>query len=73
MALTVQTIRENGAEREISADEFHSVMNDWESRHTRISATSADIHLDIENIENTFQVKINVQSSGEWFVTGSAE
>ncbi len=67
------TIRENGAEREISADEFHSVMNDWESRHTRISATSADIHLDIENIENTFQVKINVQSSGEWFVTGSAE
>ena len=28
-------------------------------------------HLDIENIENTFQVKIDVQSSGEWLVTSA--
>lgn len=65
------TITENGAEREISADEFHSIMDDWESRHTGISAKSANTHLDIENIENTFQVKIDIQSSGDWLVTGA--
>lgn len=62
------TLTENGTTREISREEFDTIMNDWNSRHVDISS-KADTHLDIENIENTFQVKINVQSSGEWFVT----
>lgn len=62
------TLDENGATREISKEEFDSIWNDWENKHTDFSA---DTHLDIENIENTFQVKIDVQSSGEWLVTGA--
>ena len=65
------TVTENGTTREISKEEFWTIENDWSNRHTRISAKSADIHLDIENIEKTFQVKIDVQSSGEWLVTGA--
>ena len=61
-------VTENGTTREINKEEFWTIENDWSNRHTRISAKSADIHLDIENIENTFQVKIDVQSSGEWLV-----
>ncbi len=64
-------VTENGTTREINKEEFWTIENDWSNRHTRISAKSADIHLDIENIENTFQVKIDVQSSGEWLVTGA--
>ena len=62
------TLTESGATREISEEEFHSIWNDWENKHTDFSA---DIHLDIENIENTFQVKIDVQNSGEWLVTNA--
>lgn len=62
------TLDENGATREISKEEFDSIWNDWENKHTDFSA---DTHLDIENIENTFQVKIDVQSSGEWLVTSA--
>ena len=64
-------VTENGTTREINKEEFWTIENDWSNRHTRISAKSADIHLDIENIENTFQVKIDVQSSGEWLVTSA--
>ena len=62
------SLTENGETREISAEEFYSIWADWESKNTDISA---NIHLDIENIENTFQVKIDVQSSGEWLVTNA--
>ena len=62
------SLTENGETREISAEEFNSIWADWESKNTDISA---NIHLDIENIENTFQVKIDVQSSGEWLVTNA--
>ncbi len=65
------TVTENGATREISREEFWTIENDWSNRHTRISPKSANIHLDIENIENTFQVKIDVQSSGEWLATAT--
>ena len=65
------TVTENGTTREVSKEEFWAIENEWGNRHTRISAKSADIHLDIENIENTFQVKIDVQSSGEWLVTSA--
>lgn len=65
------TVTENGTIREISKEEFWNIENDWSNRHTRISAKSADIHLDIENIEKTFQVKIDIQSSGEWLVTSA--
>ncbi len=61
-------ITENGATRDLSEEEFYSIWNDWDSKHTDFSA---NIHLDIENIENTFQVKIDVQSSGEWLVTSA--
>ena len=64
-------VTENGTTREINKEEFWTIENDWSNRHTRISAKSADIHLDIENIENTFQVKIDVPSSGEWLVTSA--
>lgn len=64
------TITENGKTSEISEEEFWAIENDWSNRHTRISAKNANTHLDIENIENTFQVKIDVQSSGGWVVTG---
>ena len=64
-------VTENGTTREINKEEFWTIENDWSNRHTRISAKSADIHLDIENIENTFQVKIDVQNSGEWLVTSA--
>lgn len=60
------TLTENGSTREISEAEFHSIWNEWESRHTDFSA---DTHLDILNIENAFQVKIDIQKSGEWLVT----
>ena len=62
------TITENGATREIGEEEFNSIYNDWRNKHTDFGA---DIHLDIENIESTFQVKIDVQSSGEWLVTNA--
>ena len=65
------TVTENGTTREISKEEFWTIENDWSNRYTRISAKSADTHLDIENIENTFQVKIDVQNSGEWLVTSA--
>ena len=61
-------ITENGATRDLSEEEFYSIWNYWESKHTDFGA---NIHLDIENIENTFQVKIDVQSSGEWLVTNA--
>lgn len=62
------TLTENETTRELSTEEFEAVMNDWNNRHTDVSKW-ADTHLDIENIENTFHVKINVQNSGEWLVT----
>lgn len=62
------TLTENGTTRTVSEEEFYSIWNDWESKHTDLGA---DTHLDIENIENTFQVKIDVQSSGEWLVTNA--
>ncbi|MCI8694644.1 MAG: hypothetical protein HFH91_18430 [Lachnospiraceae bacterium] len=65
------TVTENGTTREISKEEFWAIENDWGNRHARISAESADTHLDIENIENTFQVKIDVRNSGEWLVTSA--
>ena len=65
------TVTENGTTREVSKEEFWAIENEWGNRHTRISAKSADIHLDIENIEYTFQVKIDVQNSGEWLVTAT--
>ncbi len=64
----VYTLTENGSTREISEAEFHSIWNEWESRHTDFSA---DTHLDILNIENVFQVKIDIQKSGEWLVTSA--
>ncbi len=60
------TLTENGTKRKISEEEFHSVWKAWESRNTDISANT---HLDIENIENTFQVNIDIRYSGKWFVT----
>lgn len=60
------TLTENGTKRKISEEEFHSVWEAWESRNTDISANT---HLDIENIENTFQVNIDIRYSGKWFVT----
>lgn len=60
------TITENGETRDLSEEEFYSIYNDWKSRHTDLGA---NIHLDIENIESAFQVKINTQNSGEWFIT----
>lgn len=62
---------ENGVRRGLGREEFWAMVNDWDNRHTKISAKSANIHLDIPNIENTFQVRIHVQNSGEWLVTGT--
>lgn len=63
------TLTENGVTQEISADEFQAIYNDWESKNTE--DISANTHLDIENIQNTFQVKIDIQNTGEWFVTNA--
>ena len=63
------TLTENGETREISKEEFNSIWADWESKNT--ADISANIYLDIENIENTFHVKIDVQSYGEWLVTAT--
>ena len=60
------TITENGVTREIGEEEFNVIYNDWNNTYTDFGVNT---HLDIENIENTFQVKIDVQSSGEWLVT----
>ncbi len=62
------TMTENGVTREIGEEEFNSINNDWNNTYTDFGVST---HLDIENIENTFQVKIDVQSSGEWFVTNA--
>lgn len=62
------TITENGVTREIGEEEFNVIYNDWNNTYTDFGVNT---HLDIENIENTFQVKIDVQSSGEWLVTGA--
>ena len=62
------TITENGVTREIGKEEFNDIYDNWENKHTDFGANT---HLDIENIENTFQVKIDVQSSGEWLVTSA--
>ena len=60
------TLTENGTIRELSEDEFYAFCNDWSSKHTSFDT---DTHLDIENIENTFHVKIDTRYSGEWLVT----
>lgn len=66
------TLTENGTTREIGEEEFNRISNDWESKHIdEHTDFGANTHLDIENIENTFQVKIDVQSSGEWLVTSA--
>ena len=66
------TLTENGTTREIGEEEFNRISNDWESKHIdEHTDFGANTHLDIENIENTFQVKIDVQSSGEWLVTNA--
>ena len=62
------TITENGVTREIGEEEFNVIYNDWNNTYTDFGVNT---HLDIENIENTFQVKIDVQSSGEWLVTSA--
>ena len=63
------TLIENGVKRDISAEEFWAILNDWNNRHTKISSQRANIYLNIENIEKSLQVKINIQNSGEWLVT----
>ena len=60
------TITENGATREIGEEEFNVIYNEWNNTYTDFGVNT---HLDIENIENTLQVKIDIQNSGEWLVT----
>ena len=63
------TLIENGVKRDIREEEFWAILNDWNNRHTKISSQRANIYLNIENIEKSLQVKINIQNSGEWLVT----
>ncbi len=60
------SLTQNGETRELSKDEFYAIYKNWNDKHTDLGANT---HLDIENIENTFHVKIDVQNSGEWLVT----